>query len=226
MFVYRLTKCPNFTLASVPFDVMRNKMLNVPAMKLVGYSPTALDEDKKLFFDTIKLIGWNGSKGGELMCYAVPYPHTFNVGFLLQNGTNPAVFVGYPFPLDYLNEEADDRTDSMEKARTIAAMQGKDTEPYGSAAPISHADWRRSYKGNMWTTIEGTNCVVLPEGSGFRALLRGGGTNTITSKVFPTEAEVIAYVMNNYRNLIKPWLMGRMNAVASADLFIEDDTDD
>lgn len=205
MYAYRLSVLHNLDLASIDYSVMRDRLRSVPLHKIMGYSHLMLDKDRDHFMKLIKLLNWNGTMAGTIRCFAGISPHSFTVGFLLCSGTSPEVFVGAPQPLPHLNDDAIDRTDSDEKARTIAGMTGQE---WIEGKPVAHNGWRISAKGNWWTTIDGTNCVVVlgPSAGTFIGLLRGGGNNRITTREFTAPANVMDYIEKNYRSLVKQWM--------------------
>ena len=205
MYVYHLKTLPNYNLLSVPIDVFLRNMQRLPVRSIQGYSPGGLEADRVEFSKLIKLIGFNGIVTSGVRVFLGVNPLVLTPGFILIQATDGHAFVGSPHELPHLNSEAIDRTDSDEKARTIAGMLGHEfTEQEGP--PVTFPGWKISQKGNLWTTIEGVNCVIVEDNPrGHIGLLRGDGHNRIATRSFNTTQEVADYIVRRFRTLIKVW---------------------
>ena len=204
MFVYRLASLPLYELTSISYQLLRRRLRESNMFKTGGYGPPALDADRDEFYRLIEIIGWNKTVSRELMVFTGINPLNFTPGFVLKQATDGRVFVGSPGELAYLVLHAEDRTDSDEKARTIANMSG---ETWFEGEPIIHPGWRTSSKGNLWTTMAGTNVVVLtgPTYGTFVGLLRGDNNKRIVTHEFNSVSEVQNYLERQYWNLVKVW---------------------
>jgi hypothetical protein len=219
MIAYRLLQAHHVGMATIGHTEMFTRLHALPIGDKGGYNITTLVADMLEFKRLMRLLDWDGTKSGDVRCFYVPSPHALHVGFFQASGSSREAFIGVPFPMHWLEADALDIVDTQAVERTKAKMQGQE---WTEGEPIEHRGWSTSKKGNLWTIINGTNCVVLSEGNRYVGLLRGNDTNVIKTRYFNTEKEAADYIERNYRQLIIPWTKGQTRYEDAEPLNLDD----
>jgi len=167
-----------------------------------------VDEAQRLAIN----IGWDGSVPGDIHVFAVPGGAEVMLGFLIREALTGRLFIVSPIELPHLDKFVtwDGKINSDEVGRTIAGLEGRVYVPPTKRA--EHEEWRRSRKGNLWTTIDGCNVTVIPNTdrmtgakAQFIALIRNNEGKLIKTASFQSERLCCEYVDESFYHLTESW---------------------
>lgn len=210
MWAYRLDKADDSLGLLRSFVAIRKRLLQ--QHERAGDETETLfqlDNDLLIARNMARTIGWDNSLACPEQCFCVPGPDSILYGFVITQATSGQRYIVSPVELAYLKDEVD--WDAQISEREVRQTRGQLTGTVVDQPPLRVGEWKRSAKGNMWTTINGANCTVFGknDGTGYCAIVVNPTTNLkVYTRSFQTELECANYVIqaSNFYNLIRGWL--------------------
>jgi hypothetical protein len=210
MWAYRLAKADDVLGLLWPISAVRRKLMG--RQQEVIETVFQFENDLKIAYSMARSLGWDTTFLREEQCFSMPGPDSTLYGFVITQATSGQRFVISPTPLTFLDDfvDWDACTSTEEMRKTRAALSGDMdmTHP-----PLKIDDWKRSHKGNMYTSINGAVVTIFPNdrngGSGFKAVILSPANPDmkVYTRAFQTELEAANHVVqkDNFYNLIRGW---------------------
>jgi hypothetical protein len=222
MWAYRLGKADDSLRLLKPFSALRKWLLR--QHEVCGDETETLfqlDNDLKVARNMARALGWDTSLACPEQCFSMPGPDSTLYGFVITQATSGQRYVVSPVELAYLTNEVD--WDARINEAEVRKVRGELSGTVVDRPPLRVGEWKRSAKGNMWTTINGANCTVFAknDGTGYCAVIMNPTSSglKVYTRAFETELECANYVIqaDNFYNLIRGWL-GSPGEAKSTDL--------
>ena len=157
-------------------------------------------------------VGWDGSVSDDIRVFAIPGGAEVMLGFLIREALTSRLFIVSPIELPHLDKFVtwDSKTNSDEVGQTVAGLEGRVYVPPTKRA--EHDAWKRSAKGNLWTTIDNCNVTVIPQSNymmgtkaAFVVLIRNSEGKLIKTASFQSERLCCEHIDESFYHLTEQW---------------------
>lgn len=210
MFCYRLERHSAYEGLTLPMVDVQRQVSKHSTSTLPVENDVTFTAAMTLTFELFKHIGWDGTRTGEVRCFTIPGLYSMMVGLIITD-LQGRLFVASPIPLPHIERDLDwdARVSHEEIQQARRAVKTGHLDKVEKPTPrVGAGGWRTSQKGNLWASVNGINVTVIPQGSGYCALIRkpgSTGTNQlIRTKVLPTPQEVQRHVLREWYDIIDP----------------------